>query len=861
MTSLSGDVSEIRINNSYASLLNADYTATKKGDSIPKTRKKTILTDTYIQKLLGKDKKDTGMLPPNCRFLEKFTNGAAVVIEEPPSVRSIASDMAFGKVLERLKESGKLDEYGYDYDTELNAERPRIFTLAMPFTIFILTIGSDFSVTSGQVFFRNKQLSGLGDYLLKAPFSNISENGYICFGDRIYQKKNSLYGAIQHAQQVWWSTIFNADYTHNIDSYNKVPGLCDYYTWQYLSNTNPLFIYSAKWIKVGVTLGQRLQNTTQSQHLQSQNENAYRILSKAFSSTVPTGKLVKPYARARKLLPLYYDMAQGFFMSPSICAHVGDAFRFKNKELVHIDNYIGFENSDFPHLVRINKNGKLFTMKLTSKVKSFISRQITKYITRTNIKIHDKVVKKGEILVFKSASGNDIYKKVKTIRKAVDGKMELHIGGEYYLSDYIPEFKKYDPTKINIYGRSIKPGDQFILLNNPENMVPLFPGARVEFNKTDIDKNDRLSFKFKDMNKERLTRTYNILSTNVQKSRLIDPNGVENVKGVFRIGRILLRNTREDISEIWKTPYGFIKESIARTEHPPFDFIKKEVLKDDELFIQSYDFDISFKIGDKVVVSDWDNPLNMLSIKMIQGFKVDDAAHTISLIFQDKYSNLSEHVYIRNSFVKIGTVRKVANSYNKIKVGTKIIAKTAGIPCFHKKDANIIVAFITDTGIDEPLVLCSNCCTLWFSDMMENFDRITMRARKWKELPHADIDLSKIGFQPGDIVTASKDFKNDHGYMLFNDHPRYEGNQMKAHSLGYYHQYNEHFYLDRRLMRELKFDCIISPRIKILTLSEMKTKPCFPNFHGVYSIVSPNLSDFYFPLNLGRMIDVSNFYK
>ena len=46
---------EIRINNLYASLLNSEYTGTKKEESIPFSRSKTIMTDTLMQKMLANE--------------------------------------------------------------------------------------------------------------------------------------------------------------------------------------------------------------------------------------------------------------------------------------------------------------------------------------------------------------------------------------------------------------------------------------------------------------------------------------------------------------------------------------------------------------------------------------------------------------------------------------------------------------------------------------------------------------------------------------------------------------------------------------------------------------------------------------
>jgi len=850
---------EIRINSSYTSLLSSQYDRTKKEDSAPVFRNKTILTDTYMRKLMAPATTEKAMLPPNCRYLEKYSNGTIIVVEIPPAVRSIATDIGVTGILDRLKAAGKLEEYGYNYEEERTRDIPRLFTLALPFTIFILTLNNSYEITSGQVYFRTKEISGLGDYLLKAPFSNISDGGFICWGDRINASNESLYKAVISAQNVWWTSIFNTDYMYNLDAYTKTPGLCDYYTWQYLSHTNPLFIYNAKWIRMSYTLGDRLQVTADGQNLVRQNDNPYAVFRKAFSNTSPTGEVKKPFKRARKTLPLYYDMAQGVYLTATVVAHVGDAFELNGK-LCHIDNFIGFAGQDTPHIMRIIRDGKLIKMRLTKTTMKYIAKQITKYTTSTSIELHGKKIKKGQILIFKNSAGADVYKKVKTIRKAVDGYTELFIGSEYYLSHKLPEFEEFDKTNITLYGKKISKDDVYVLLRDSSSLVPYHRGALVKFDKTDINSYDQLSFKFNTITDGAVKNSYNILSTNVQKTRLLDPKDLEEVTGIYRLGRKLMCSSRA-YAKLWKTPYGYIKdENVSSNSSVPFSLVK-ELIKDDELSIQSFDLDISFKIGDKVVVSDWENPLNMLSIKTIQGFKSNDTDSTISFILQDKHEKLSEHMYIHGSNIRVGTIRKVTNIHDGINVGTKITAKGVGIPCFPKKDTNFIVAFITDTGIDEPLVLCSNCCTLWFSDMMEKFDIISMRSRQYAELPHADIDLSKIKFQSGDIVYAHGDYENDTGYILYTDNPEYNSNQIKAHNLGYYASSNEYYYLDRRFMRQLKFDSILSPRIKVPTEVVMPTAPCFPNFHGSFSIVSRYLSEFYFPLELGRMTDVSNFYK
>ena len=102
---------EIRINPSYASLIGSEYDKTRKDDSVPTIRNKTILTETYMKKLMAASSSETAMLPPNCRYLEKYSNGT-IVVEVPPAVRTIATDIGVEAILDRLKATGKLEEYG-----------------------------------------------------------------------------------------------------------------------------------------------------------------------------------------------------------------------------------------------------------------------------------------------------------------------------------------------------------------------------------------------------------------------------------------------------------------------------------------------------------------------------------------------------------------------------------------------------------------------------------------------------------------------------------------------------------------------------------------------------------------------------
>ena len=61
-----------------------------------------------------------------------------VVIEEPPATRSVRIDLNLDIDVERLKQKGVWEEYGYADFFKVQKKRPYTFMLAMPYVIHIL---------------------------------------------------------------------------------------------------------------------------------------------------------------------------------------------------------------------------------------------------------------------------------------------------------------------------------------------------------------------------------------------------------------------------------------------------------------------------------------------------------------------------------------------------------------------------------------------------------------------------------------------------------------------------------------------------------------------------------------------------
>jgi len=221
----------------------------------------------------------------------------------------------------------------------------------------------------------------------------------------------------------------------------------------------------------------------------------------------------------------------------------------------------------------------------------------------------------------------------------------------------------------------------------------------------------------------------------------------------------------------------------------------------------------------------------MLSIKIIQGFKFNEERGDIHFILADKEGILHQIKYVDGPTGSIftGKIRHITNVYGNLTAGMKIQAQETGILHFLKKDTHIIIGFITDTGGSDPLVLCSNCCTLWYSDVINKFKKISMTNKKWATISHAPIDIAKIKFQPGDIIVGENEYQTDAGCIVFKINGNHKLNIL---DLKYYTRIPRYTLLDKYTAVNYKFDYILNPRISQRIQNEIGTKRGWTNCHG-----------------------------
>jgi hypothetical protein len=835
---------EIRINNEYASCLKSEYDQRDADyahkESTPIVRQSLLKTEKYLDKMMDllSSNKQPDIIPPNCRYLEKINGNSIVVIEEPPAYRTITVDSNFEDDLSVLGKE-KIEKYNIDRYLYIGNEyRPYKFTLAMPYVVFMILINDRNEVMAGRVFFRKSRIIGLGDTLYLAPLLNISNNNYVCFGGNNTTRGLTLNRTVENTIDKFWASTFNTDYTCNYTAYKHIQYVNTYIEWQAMSKINPMFIYQVDWIDTNKSICDSIENIKSNYYLKESGQLHYQTLEGLFTRPIKIHG-----SEGKDDSVLFYDISQSLKLSEEITISIGDSFMWGGN-LVYIDSFLGRRNINKIRL-KLSEE-KYINIENNIKVRDYILNAIKRMRYETQGILKNGVVIKENDIIIIELNGRPFYRKVGPIRRNMDGLVEGKLGKEYFILENIEgrvfNIEKdiyYDNIRLNI-------GNEYIITESEK--VPFSKTAQVVkfigFNILEgSSSNIVMEFRTLDNDTYKIELNTETLKPRRDDTRLYDKNECEQLPLVFRSGTSLYayKGSGSNQPFVLKTKDSIISNLAFRDiEQIPFEEILNHILINDgnTLKIDGFDLNLEFSIGDRVVVADWINPENMLVPKTIIGVKVDKELQSIAFVLQDRNNNISSVNYINNipssrhnSYViKVGKVRKIVSQYNGISAGTKIKSTAGHIPQFPKKNINIIIGFITDTGIDEPLVLCSNCCTIWFNDLVRDFELIPITSVKWKKMDHVEVDISAIKLQIGDIVSTADDKIS---YLLTCR------NGFSRSSMGYINlnNYNHSPYVnafDSFMNSRIKLDCIITPRMNKTELDRSLAFKGIYNLHGVY---------------------------
>jgi hypothetical protein len=817
-------------------------------------RKAQIPTDIFINKMKDTQKltpESNVILPPNCRYSLNLARYKLFIIEEPPQMRTIYLQYDMSGIVAGLKASGDLKKFGYENWFKEN-KKPYQFYLAFPYVIYIVVLDSHNQFIKLKAYTRVTPLSSFGDYTCKIPLMNINSNQEICMGSfskRLDTKNPTT--AVGSIIKTFWENVFNQDYIYNVQEYNDIPFVCDYLTWQYYSQEDPMFIYNVEWVPYK-TINFEI-NKFKNGYSRDHEENSLQtIANKIFFKSSPTSS--SDSKTKRKL----YDNIADSINIDRIPIFVNDSFMLKKKRCFVRSFMSPRLTSDITHIQLQDSDKNIKTYRLTSKFKDKLRKSIIeeRFIQSTTLS-NGALIKQGSIIRSTNVHGNKVYNKVDYMRYGLDGKIEARIKASLTALEDMKDIKVIDMENININGNKLRKDKEYSVLfayNHfyRNSSAPIKILRKLKLTDVDISSTGKILTRFEHMISG---KRYSINLENLEK-RVINSKKFVKMPSICRMGASMICN---DSMKIHPDITNYLFMENTTLAFPGYNQTMETIFKDkDHLFIESFDMNLSFKIGDKVVVSDWLNPGEMLKVKTIMGFKTVEN-RTLNILLEDQYGNKTEHTYLKktiNDFtINVGTLRHIEKEYKGITSGTKIKSNKSRISNFTMKDTNIIIGFLTDTGGDIPLVLCSNGATLWADDLIENFNLTTMSNKKWKSLKHVPImDQRYFKFQPGDMTTIPYNNANSKNLITV----QYMGEKLICQYLIDEQAINPRYsgYFAPELKSTVDRIGFLNPRYSQKQLQEQKFTTTYPNFHGMYNY-NPDVRMKYY-VDERRIINVSD---
>jgi hypothetical protein len=819
-------------NASYFDNVYSDESENKrKGSS---NRKVQIPTDIFINKMITAKKTNSltnTILPPNCRYALDIGTYKLFIIEEPPQMRTIFLDYDMSGTIASLKASGNLKKFGYENWFKEN-KKPYKFYLAFPYIIYTIVLNSSNQYVRLRPYTRVTPLSSFGDYTCKIPLMNINSDQTLCMGSfsKTVNTKTPT-TAVGSIIKTFWENIFNQDYIYNVQAYNDIPFVCDYLTWQYYSQQDPMFIYNVEWVPYK-TIGFEINRFESSYTHDGHDGSLQSLVNKVFYKSTPTSS--SDSKTKRKL----YDNIADSINIDRIPIFVNDSFMLKNKRYF-VRTFMSTKlSTNITHVQLQDSDKKLKTYRLTQRFKDKLRKSIMeeRFIQSTTLS-NGASVKQGSIIRSINVHGNKVYNKIDYMRYGLDGKIEARIKGSLTALEDMKDIKVMNMDKININGNNLIKGKEYTILFNHSHYYrnsssPIKILRKLKLNDIDISSSGKILTKFQNSKTE---KAFSINLEDLEK-RIVNAKKFEKLPCICRLGTSMIYNSAIKIHP--DMPNYLFTEDV-NCSLPSYNPTMETIFDSKEhLFIESFDMNLSFKIGDKVVVSDWLNPGEMLKVKTIMGFKTINN-RKLNVLLEDQHGNKSEHTYLKKSLsnftVNVGTLRHIEKEYKGITSGTKIKANKAGISNFPMKDTNIIIGFLTDTGGDIPLVLCSNGTTLWGDDLIENFNLTTMRNKKWKSLKHVPIiDQRYFKFQPGDMTTVPYN-RNHFVQNLITI--QFKGERLVCQYLTEEQAINPSYsgYFVPEIKPIVDRIGFLNPRYSQKQLQTQKFVTAYPNFHGMYN--------------------------
>jgi hypothetical protein len=673
------------------------------------------------------------VLPKNCRYFSftPWNNNIRLVMEQTPITRSVRVDLDLSFPLESLKQQGKLEAYGYkDYKLK---NPPHVLRLAFPYIIFIIDLTLDLGYRRCSVFYRTAPLTSVYDFLLKSNMLNVEVSGSMCIrGDEsdkavkslgALQEKATLSERIDQVLNRVWLNDFNRDFHGSHVMYKDVPQVGNLLEWQYFSKADPMFVFKVPWFQhernllaeIGLGSSKNKDNLDEpviqkiQQIISGQaNKKLFIERSMAESLFIEDGNLHENKTPEVEegdegIEELDNDSSQSFTIA------VGDQLVIDKKN--YYINALKF-TKDYVDVLELedeegNKSDHKIDLRLKKKIINFLKKKPSNSIVTKN----GKTIKRGDLIAFK-VPGYEKLLSADEVRVSRDGLSEIKCGRTVYLVDFV-DFDVIDKNKLEFEGIKFQKGDKFLVKTSDRFPRKVFVGNICTFEEF---REGKLCFtKIGTTTKLKIDVLGHISDTvkKIEEELLPIP--------AVRIGNKVV--VSDDLRSIFITKNRDVIISgdvgYFNSEHTNWtNHIPKMLLEEGKrFFLPSCDIDIDLRVGDNVIVTAWNSPLDLLKIRKITAFIFDPKRRRIEItttIGDDKSTEQTFPIFeVYDGVVSAGCIRKASYSVDGLTIGMEVVPKQR-VPGFLKSKPCRISAFIVDAGI--PLVLCSNFHTFWLTE-------------------------------------------------------------------------------------------------------------------------------------------------
>jgi len=748
-----------------------------------------IRTNHFLQKLSEPTTNDSGLdlnlMPMNCRFNHNTGTYRIYVMEDAPAMRNVQFSLPLDEEIEQIKKAGRY-ELAKPYIDEIlknttSYDGKTVFTLSLqfPYVIYFIVLENkkynNYGMVNFSVYFRNAPLSSLIDPLYYPPLTN--QDGGVCLGnlssDKMFEPEDDSERTPMHKinniLMSWWSNIFNTDLSGHYDWYknNADTPFSNFLMWNYFSQKDPMFIYSAKMRPCPSTLMKRvnehIEATTRRSHNRS-NEESFRYIRRIIEKPAGDSKqetVAVMYSDNVDMNGIYISIGDDVMIDNEL--HYLDSIKYNSMNGIPIE--ITFEKDSDGELVTFPYSRDNETYMFDEKSGVFLKSRISEVKPNKieELELNGAKYKIGDIVKvnFRTVgTSSQLFSEIEDIRKSRDDQIEIKLIGRYYIASSV-SIEKVELDRVAIDDNVIlEKGKQYFLMqrNSPTPKMVLYDYDGVEISR------GHLYAKFRHAESGR-SKVVNFNQYDVGEYVIIG-NMKEHCYHMILVGtKVLAKPARQfylnpgnhyaevpslNSNNLTSQYYMYMNPSdaaISSNRKFLFDWMAMNQMLD----IKGFDFDIHFRCGQEVAFIDWDTPENMLKIQTIVDF--ESTKEWFNIIIADENGNEMTVPYVRyqDGHINVSHIRRVYREANGFVRGMKVKATEPRIPMFPKSGTYQIEYFV-ETHDGTPLIMFNNCFTQFLDENFKNkFEVIPVGDKRYNRLKLKPIDLSKFVFQPGDL--------------------------------------------------------------------------------------------------------------